>query len=67
MAASLDASMPPSQFADLVFDWIQKEQFYILTHPEWTEVIQLRTEKLLRMENPQKPTGTIMKLLQPRG
>ena len=61
--AALAASMPPDQVADIVFDAIEKEQFYILTHPEWTEVIQLRTDKLLRMENPLNPTATIMKLI----
>jgi NAD(P)-dependent dehydrogenase (short-subunit alcohol dehydrogenase family) len=65
--AALEASMPPRQVADVVFDAIKKEQFYILTHPEWTEVIQLRTDKLLRMENPQSPAATIMKLIKPRG
>jgi NAD(P)-dependent dehydrogenase (short-subunit alcohol dehydrogenase family) len=65
--ASLEASMPPAQVADAVFDAIQKEQFYILSHPEWTEVIQLRTDKLLRMENPENPTATVLKLLRPRG
>jgi hypothetical protein len=51
----------------VVFDAIKKEQFYILPHPEWTEVIQLRTDKLLRMENPQDPAATIAKLINRRG
>jgi hypothetical protein len=59
----MEASMPPDQVADIVFDAIEREQFYILTHPEWTEVIELRTDRLLRMENPQDPTATIMKLM----
>jgi len=65
--AILDASMPPLQVAGVVFDAIEKEQFYILPHPEWIEVIQLRTDKLLRMENPQSPSATILKLVTPRG
>jgi len=65
--AILDASMPPPQVAGVVFDAIEKEQFYILPHPEWIEVIQLRTDKLLRMENPQSPSATILKLVTPRG
>jgi NAD(P)-dependent dehydrogenase (short-subunit alcohol dehydrogenase family) len=65
--AAIDASMPPSQVAEIVFDAIRKEQFYILTHPEWTEIIQLRTDKLLRMENPQNPAATIMKVMARRG
>jgi NAD(P)-dependent dehydrogenase (short-subunit alcohol dehydrogenase family) len=65
--AVIEASMPPLQVADVVFDAIVKEQFYILPHPEWTEVIQLRTDKLLRMENPQSPAATIAKLIGRRG
>lgn len=61
--AAVAAAMPPLRVAEIVFNAIEKEQFYILTHPEWTELIQLRTDKLLRMENPQSPTATILKLL----
>jgi len=60
--AAIDASMRPPQVAAVVFDAIEKEQFYIFTHPEWTEVIQLRTDKLLRMENPQSPAAMLAKL-----
>jgi NAD(P)-dependent dehydrogenase (short-subunit alcohol dehydrogenase family) len=65
--AALEASMPPLQVADVVFEAIKKEQFYILPHPEWTEVIQLRTDPLLKMENPQSPAATVLKLLSRRG
>ena len=61
--AALEASTPPSLVADAVFNGIQKEQFYILSHPEWREVIKLRTDKLLSMENPQNPMALVMKLL----
>jgi len=61
--AAIEASMPALQIADVVFDAIKKEQFYILPDREWTEVIQLRTDKLLRMENPQSPAATIAKLI----
>ena len=64
--AAIEAAVPPPQVADMVFDAIRKEQFYILPHPEWTEVIQLRTDKLLRMENPQSPVATIVKLINLR-
>jgi NAD(P)-dependent dehydrogenase (short-subunit alcohol dehydrogenase family) len=62
--AALDAATPPLEVADAVFDAIRKEQFYILSHPEWIEVIRLRTDSLLRMENPQNPTPAILKLLR---
>lgn len=65
LKAAMEASMPPLEVADIVFAAIEKQQFYILTHPEWTEVIQLRTDKLLRMENPQDPLPTIGKLISP--
>jgi NAD(P)-dependent dehydrogenase (short-subunit alcohol dehydrogenase family) len=61
--AAMEASMSPREVADVVFDAIQKEQFYILPHPEWIEVVQLRTDKLLRMENPQSAGATVAKLI----
>jgi NAD(P)-dependent dehydrogenase (short-subunit alcohol dehydrogenase family) len=64
--AAIDASMPPTQVADAVFDAIRKEQFYILPEPAWIEAVQLRTDKLLRLENPQSPMATIVKLLNAR-
>ncbi|HUI58418.1 MAG TPA: SDR family NAD(P)-dependent oxidoreductase [Bryobacteraceae bacterium] len=65
--AAVEASMPPLQVADVVFEAIRKEQFYILSHPEWTEVIQLRTDRLLRMENPENPVAALTKLIRLRG
>jgi NAD(P)-dependent dehydrogenase (short-subunit alcohol dehydrogenase family) len=63
--AAIEAAMPPLQVADMVFEAIKKGQFYIFTHPEWIEVIQMRTDKLLRFENPQDPTPTLVKLINP--
>jgi len=65
--AALEASMPPGQVADAVFNAIRKAQFYILPDPGWMEAIQLRTDALLRMENPKSPAPLIVKLVsQPR-
>ncbi len=61
--AAIAASMPPKQVADAVFAAIVKEQFYILPDPDWIEAIQLRADKLLRMENPQSPAAVISKLI----
>jgi NAD(P)-dependent dehydrogenase (short-subunit alcohol dehydrogenase family) len=63
--AAIEAAMPPLQVADIVFEAIKNEQFYILTHPEWMEVIRMRTDNLLRMENPRNPTQTLVKLIKP--
>ena len=65
--AAMEASTPPIQVGDAVFEGIRKEQFYILSHPEWIEVVRLRTDKLLRMENPENPTAAVLKLLKPGG
>ena len=58
------ASMPPDQVAEIVFDAIGKKQFYILTHPEWVEVIRLRTTKMLALENPEDSGPTLARLLK---
>jgi NAD(P)-dependent dehydrogenase (short-subunit alcohol dehydrogenase family) len=65
MNAAVDAGMSPLQVADQVFEAIKEENFYILTHPEWLPVIKLRVDNLLRVENPQNPVNTIMKILKP--
>jgi NAD(P)-dependent dehydrogenase (short-subunit alcohol dehydrogenase family) len=65
--AAIEAAMPPLQVADMVFDAVKNERFYILTHPEWLEVIQMRTDRLLHLENPQDPTPAVLKLIKPSG
>lgn len=61
----LEAAMPPARAADIVFDAIRNEQFYILTHPDWLEAVRMRTDNLLRMENPRSPTDVVVRLIQP--
>lgn len=61
--AAMETGMAAAQVADAVFAAIKKEQFYIFTHPEWTELIQLRMEKLVRMENPENPAAKLAKLV----
>jgi NAD(P)-dependent dehydrogenase (short-subunit alcohol dehydrogenase family) len=64
--ALIAASTPPHEVADCVFEAIRNEQFYILPQPEWIEAVQLRTDSLLRMENPVSPSAVIAKLVIPR-
>ena len=64
MKAAIEAGMSPRQVAAQVFEAIEEEKFYILTHPEWLPVIQLRVDNLLRGENPQNPLDTITKIVQ---
>ena len=63
--AAIEASMPPLQVADMVFEAIKDERFYIVTHPDWMEVVRMRTENLLRLENPRDPTAALVNLLKP--
>lgn len=63
--AAMDASMPPLEVADKVFEAIRDEQFYILTHPDWMEVVQMRVDSLVRLENPRDPSATLVKLIKP--
>jgi NAD(P)-dependent dehydrogenase (short-subunit alcohol dehydrogenase family) len=62
--AALEAAMAPEQVAEMVFDGIEKEQFYILTHPEWMEVVRMRTDRLVRLENPLNPAGVLARLVK---
>ena len=65
--AAIEAGVSPLQVADVVFEAIRKEQFYVLPSPEWIELIKLRTDKLLRLENPRSPLSMLAKLSNPRG
>lgn len=64
--AAIDAGVSPLQVADVIFEAIRKEQFYVLPDPEWTELIKMRTDNLVRLENPQSPLAMLMKLSTPR-
>lgn len=67
MNAGVEAGMSPLQVADQVFEAIEEEKFYILTHPESLPVIKLRVDNLLQLENPQNPIDTIRTILQSTG
>jgi NAD(P)-dependent dehydrogenase (short-subunit alcohol dehydrogenase family) len=64
LKAAFETAMPPHRVADMVFDAIKNDRFYILTHPELTEVIQMRTEDLLRGENPRNPSQIVAKRIK---
>ena len=49
---AVQAGMPPAHVADIVFQAIRDEKFYILSHPEWKEAIRTRMEDLLQERNP---------------
>ena len=49
---ALEAGMSPEKVADCVFRAIVENQFYILTHPELTPLIEARMAALVRGQNP---------------
>jgi NAD(P)-dependent dehydrogenase (short-subunit alcohol dehydrogenase family) len=44
--------LPPNEVADQVFQAIKNEKLYILTHPEFTPLVQARMEAILQGCNP---------------
>ncbi len=52
MRQAMEAGMPPHQVADIVFQAIRDEKFYILTHPELKEAIRVRMEDILQERHP---------------
>jgi NAD(P)-dependent dehydrogenase (short-subunit alcohol dehydrogenase family) len=54
MRQAIDAGMPPQQVADIVFNAIREERFYILPDPEWKRAVQTRMEDILQERNPSK-------------
>jgi len=48
----VQAGLAPSQVAEMVFDAIRQEKFYILTHPTTKQGVQLRMEDILQERMP---------------
>src|SRR6266487_3684576 len=48
----VQAGLAPSQVAEMVFDAIRQEKFYILTHPTTKRAVQLRMEDILQERMP---------------
>lgn len=44
--------LSPDEVADAVFTAIKEERFYILTHPEFNEMVRRRMENIIRGQNP---------------
>jgi NAD(P)-dependent dehydrogenase (short-subunit alcohol dehydrogenase family) len=61
--AIIARGMPPDQVAEKVFDSIRKEQFYIVTHPEWMEAARLRTDKINALQNPVSAAPVLARIL----
>jgi NAD(P)-dependent dehydrogenase (short-subunit alcohol dehydrogenase family) len=49
---AVETGMSPDMVADQVFHSIARDQFYILTHPEYTPVVKARMEAVIAGSNP---------------
>jgi NAD(P)-dependent dehydrogenase (short-subunit alcohol dehydrogenase family) len=49
---TIAAGTPPAQIAEIVMRAIRDEQFYILPHDNWNEVIQSRAANIVQQRNP---------------
>jgi NAD(P)-dependent dehydrogenase (short-subunit alcohol dehydrogenase family) len=47
-----ESGMDPKQVADFVFNAIQEDKFYIITHPEWMMAGQMRMDEILQDRQP---------------
>jgi NAD(P)-dependent dehydrogenase (short-subunit alcohol dehydrogenase family) len=52
MRQDIQNGISPMQVADMVFDAIRDNKYYILTHPDWKPLVQIRMENILQECNP---------------
>ena len=64
--AAFAAAASSEAVADMVFDAIRNDQFYILTDPRWLEVIRMRATSLSTAQNPEDPTAAILRIVRPQ-
>ncbi len=51
-ARGAETGMEPDAVAEIVFQAIQDDQFWIVTHPEYDEAIRIRADEILARRNP---------------
>ncbi|MBW2363094.1 MAG: SDR family NAD(P)-dependent oxidoreductase [Deltaproteobacteria bacterium] len=47
--------MPPREAGEIVLQAIRDERFYVLTHPEWTSMVEVRMRGILDGTDPARP------------
>jgi NAD(P)-dependent dehydrogenase (short-subunit alcohol dehydrogenase family) len=52
MRQDIQDGLSPKQVADMVFDAIRDNKYYILTHPDWKPLVEIRMENILQECNP---------------
>lgn len=53
IGALIADGLRPEDVADQVFDAVANDRFYVLTHPEWSQMVRRNTERMLAGDNPQ--------------
>jgi short-subunit dehydrogenase len=53
--AVMAGAMPANVVAEQAFEAIRKEQFYVLSDAKWIDLVRLRVDKLVKLENPENP------------
>ena len=54
-ARFLDEGMPPDEVGAIVLEAIRDERFYILTHPQIKERVEVRMQDILEDRSPTPP------------
>jgi short-subunit dehydrogenase len=54
----MKSGMPPAVLAEIVFEAIKEEKFYIITHPEMKPIVQMRMDGIIEERNPVPPPMT---------
>jgi len=49
----VSAGLAPERVADLVFEAVRDERFYVFPHPEMLEAVRSRMETILAQRNPE--------------
>jgi NAD(P)-dependent dehydrogenase (short-subunit alcohol dehydrogenase family) len=52
LKAVLEAGLPPAEVAAMVVDAVRTDRFYILTHPDWNDMIRARFDDILEGRTP---------------
>jgi len=52
---AVESGIPAEIVAEAVFDAVQKDQFYIFTHPDYMPLVRMRTNDILHARNPTDP------------
>ena len=48
----VENGLSPEEVADLTFDAIENNRFYVVTHPDWLPLVERRMQDILAGRNP---------------